>query len=58
MSLKEPDYDLANLRILTPSRKRLKVGDIFVMQVLDKGYLFGRLIRTDALGGADQVANK
>ena len=46
------DESLMTLQVQTPSRKRLKAGDIFVMKILDKGYLFGRVIRTDALGGA------
>ena len=39
-----------NLKVLKPSRKRLKEGDIFVLQPDDQ-YLFGRVIKTDAIGG-------
>ena len=38
-----------NFRKLRPSRKRLHSGDIFVMQLLSDEYLFGRVIRTDAV---------
>ena len=44
------DESLLNFQVQTPSRKRLKVGDIFVMKMLDKGYLFGRVVCVDALG--------
>ncbi len=37
-----------NIRILKPSRKRLKPGDIFVLQVEEGRFVFGRVIRTDA----------
>lgn len=36
-----------NLRVLKPSRKPLRPGDIFVMQILDGRYLFGRVIFGD-----------
>ena len=37
-----------NLEMLGPSRKRLRVGDVFVMQVKEVGFLFGRVISTTA----------
>lgn len=37
-----------NMRMLTPSRKHLKPGDIFVLQMRDNEFIFGRVIRTDA----------
>lgn len=37
-------------QLLTPSRKRPHPGDIFVMKT-DKGYLFGRVVSTDAKWG-------
>jgi hypothetical protein len=39
-----------NLRLLRPSRKPLKDGDVFVLQP-DEGYLFGRVISTGTLSG-------
>ena len=47
---KRGDHHIINFQVQKPSRKRLKAGDIFVMKILDKGYLFGRVIRVDALG--------
>ena len=47
---KRGDHHILNFQVQTPSRKRLKAGDIFAIKMLDKGYLFGRVIRTDALG--------
>lgn len=37
-----------NLRALIPSRKALKPGDIFVLQIRDGEFVFGRVVRTDA----------
>jgi len=39
-----------NLGVLKRSRKKPEVGDLFVMLPPDGKYLFGRVIRTDALG--------
>ncbi len=39
-----------NLRVLCPSRKKLRVGDIFAMQLPDERYLFGRVILVDLSG--------
>jgi hypothetical protein len=39
-----------NLQILKRSRRKPQVGDMFVMLPPDERYLFGRVIRTDALG--------
>lgn len=36
-----------NLRILRPSRKPVRTGDVFAMQVPDGTYLFGRVIEAD-----------
>jgi hypothetical protein len=41
-----------NLRVLRPSRKGPQAGDVFVMQLPDDRYLFGRVISTEALAGA------
>jgi hypothetical protein len=38
-----------NLRVLRPSRKKVRAGDVFAMQMPDDLYLFGRLISTDAV---------
>jgi hypothetical protein len=38
-----------NLALLSPSRKRLAEGDIFVMRLLDLGYVFGRVVNTKAV---------
>jgi hypothetical protein len=40
-----------NLRVLKPSRKRIKEGDIFAFSVDGKRYFFGRVIRTDVKVG-------
>jgi len=42
--------DRPNLKVLKPSRKWLKEGDIFVLQPDDQ-YLFGRVIKIGTLGG-------
>ena len=36
-----------NLRVLTPSRKKLRSGDVFAMLPPDGAYLFGRVIHAD-----------
>lgn len=40
-----------NLRILTPSRKKQRPGDVFAMQMPDELYLFGRVISNEAIPG-------
>ncbi|MEZ5170672.1 MAG: immunity 26/phosphotriesterase HocA family protein [Acidimicrobiia bacterium] len=40
-----------NLQVLSPSRKKPKVGDVFALQLADGRYLFGRIISTDAMAG-------
>ena len=37
-----------NFQPLTPSRRRLQPGDIFAMQLPDRRFIFGRVVRTDA----------
>lgn len=39
---------VTNLRVLKPSRKKPRPGDVFALQVADEGFLFGRVISTDA----------
>ena len=39
-----------NLQVLKRSRRALEPGDVFVAKPPDGIYLFGRVIRTDALG--------
>ncbi len=39
-----------NLQVLKRSRRKPEVGDVFAMLPPDDKYLFGRVIRTDALG--------
>lgn len=39
-----------NLEVLKRSRKKPKVGDVFAMRPPGGKYLFGRVIRTDAMG--------
>lgn len=41
------------MRVLRKSRKRLKTGDIFVFQMPDELYRYGRVICTDANSGFD-----
>jgi hypothetical protein len=36
-----------NLRILKASRKKLQAGDVFIMQLADGRYLFGRVVFVD-----------
>lgn len=38
-----------NLQILKPSRKKQRPGDLFVARPADRTYVFGRVIRADAL---------
>lgn len=38
-----------NLAVLTPSRKKVHPGDVFIMLPPDGEYVFGRVIRTDAV---------
>ena len=40
--------DQTNLRVLNPSRKAPKPGDVFRLQLTEGCYHFGRVIRTDA----------
>jgi len=40
-----------NMRVLKKSRKLQKPGDIFVLQMRDDEYIFGRVIRLDAVIG-------
>ncbi|MCZ7627614.1 MAG: immunity 26/phosphotriesterase HocA family protein [Microthrixaceae bacterium] len=40
-----------NLQVLSPSRKKPKVGDVFALQLPDGRYLFGRVISTEAMAG-------
>jgi len=37
-----------NLELLRPSRRKLAVGDVFVVKPIRHPFLFGRIIRTDA----------
>lgn len=43
--------DVRVLQKLRPSRRRLRPGDIFVMQLPDGRYIFGRVIRADISEG-------
>lgn len=46
------EVEHTNLRILKPSRKAVRPGDIFVFRVNDQAFYFGRIIKTDvAVGG-------
>lgn len=38
-----------NLRILEGSRKKPRVGDLFVLHIASEVYVFGRVVRDDAL---------
>ena len=40
-----------NLRVLKPSRKAIRPGDLFVFQPAGMPFFFGRVIRTDATVG-------
>jgi hypothetical protein len=55
----ETDFEVAaevetNLRILKPSRRKLRDGDLFAMELPDNRYLFGRVINTEARIGPMQ----
>ena len=41
-----------NLRVLQPSRKALRVGDVFALSPRDSSYIFGRVVATDAVVGS------
>ena len=45
--VKKPESE-PNMRVLKPSRKRVHVGDVFAMQMADEGFVFGRVVSTDA----------
>lgn len=40
-----------NLRVLRPSRKAPRAGDVFVMQLPDDRFTFGRVVSTEAMAG-------
>jgi hypothetical protein len=42
---------VTNLRVLKPSRKVPRAGDVFVMQLPDDRYLCGRVMSTNAMAG-------
>ena len=48
---------VTNLRVLAPSRKAPRPGDLFAMQLPDERFLFGRVVSTEArwtvAGGSD-----
>ena len=47
---------LTNMRVLRPSREKRQPGDVFVYQMPDDAYRFGRLIaRSVAVGGFESV---
>lgn len=46
--------DKTNLRILRPSRKRIRPGDVFALQPREQTYLLGRIISTEARIGPMQ----
>jgi hypothetical protein len=56
-------YDLAilsstpNLRVLTPSRRKLIAGDIFTLSPKEGLFVFGRVVSTDALAGPIRSLN-
>ena len=45
--VKKPESE-PNMRVLKPSRKKVHVGDVFAMQMADEGFVFGRVVSTDA----------
>lgn len=45
------DEVVTNLRVLAPSRKAPKPGDVFAMQLPDESFLHGRVISTEAKAG-------
>lgn len=47
---------VTNLQILKPSRKKLRAGDLFAMQLPDDRFLFGRVVTTEARIGAMEGA--
>lgn len=47
---------IPNLRQLAPSRRRLRSGDIFVMQLPDSRFIFGRVIKASVAAGEGPVA--
>jgi hypothetical protein len=50
MEKRRGSHEPTNLQTLKRSRRKPQVGDVFVMLPPDDRYLFGRVIRTDALG--------
>lgn len=42
---------VTNMRVLSPSRRRLQAGDVFVTLWPDDDYLFGRVVDTEADAG-------
>ena len=40
-----------NLRVLKPSRKAPRAGDVFAMQLPDGRFMFGRVVSTEAMAG-------
>ncbi|WP_332602558.1 Imm26 family immunity protein [Arthrobacter sp. S2(2024)] len=40
-----------NMRILKPTRKKPRLGDVFVLQMPDDKYSFGRVVSTSAMVG-------
>ncbi len=46
-----PAIPQTNMRILEPSRKRPKKGDIFALLLPKVGYVFGRVVNPDAIVG-------
>jgi hypothetical protein len=45
------DEVVTNLRVLAPSRKAPRPGDLFAMQLPDESFLHGRVISTEAKAG-------
>lgn len=46
-----------NLEILSPSRKKPKIGDVFAIKPLSRDYYFGQVIKTDVDSGFGKVNN-
>ena len=42
---------ITNIKVLTPNRKKVRPGDIFVLQIRNDEYIFGRVVRTDGTVG-------
>ena len=40
-----------NIRVLKPSRQAPRAGDVFVMQLPDDRFVFGRVVSTEAMAG-------